>query len=60
MVTFTRRHYEMIGEMLRELDHYERKTWFYKWDRIFKADNPRYQHDKFLKFVFQGKEEIEE
>jgi len=57
MVTFTRRHYELIGEMLRELEHYEKKNWFYKWDRIFKEDNPRYQHDKFKEFVFEGKEE---
>ena len=42
--------------MLRDLEHYERKNWFYKWDRIFKEDNPRYQHDKFKEFVFKGSE----
>ena len=55
MVTFTRRHYELIGEMLRDLDHDQKLKWFEKWDQIFRNDNPRYQPEKFQEFVL-GKE----
>ena len=52
MVTFTRQHYELIGEMLRDLsDDEDKRKWFAKWDDIFRADNPRYQPDKFYEFV---------
>jgi hypothetical protein len=51
VVTFTRRHYVLIGEMLRELPDQEKRKWFAKWDDIFRADNPRYQPDKFFEFV---------
>ena len=53
MVTFTRRHYELIGEMLRDLSQEEKIKWFDKWNTIFLNDNPRYQHDKFKEFVFE-------
>ena len=42
----------MIGKMLRELPTGLKKTWFDKWDGIFRSDNPRYQPDKFYQFVF--------
>ena len=42
----------MIGDMLREMESpHEKKKWFMKWDETFKADNPRYQPDKFFEFV---------
>jgi len=54
VVTFTRRHYVLIGEMLREnsFDRVEKKKWFDVWDSTFRKDNPRYQHDKFFEFVY--------
>ena len=53
MVTFTKRHYTMIGDMLREMESpHEKKKWFMKWDETFKADNPRYQHTMFHDYVY--------
>ena len=39
--------------MLRDLPDFTKITWFEKWDRIFKEDNPRYQPEKFKAFVFE-------
>jgi len=63
MVTFTRRHYEIIGEMLRHAEDQGispsyKQDWFDKWDRIFTDDNPRYQHDKFKEFVNENESDL--
>jgi hypothetical protein len=39
--------------MLQEIKHLpDKRKWFNKWDAIFKADNPRYEPDKFYSYVF--------
>ena len=57
MVTFTRRHYEMIGKMLRDLPAEYLFYWFNQWDNVFKKDNPRYQPDKFHAYVYDVERE---
>jgi len=52
MVKFTRQHYEMIGKMLRDLPAEYLFYWFKQWDTVFKADNPRYESDKFHSYVY--------
>ena len=58
MVKFTRQHYEMICEMLKEfvtakVDPELTAVWVAKWDNVFRADNPRYQSDKFKACIFE-------
>ena len=43
----------MIGDMLRELPVDLKEKWFNNWDRVFAADNPRYQSDKFYDYINQ-------
>jgi len=55
MVTFTRRHYIAIAEMLKEIDqdnHDLAKKWAGKWHETFVADNPRYDGQRFMEFIF--------
>ena len=56
MVLFTRRHYEMIGKMLRDLPVEYLFYWFNQWDKVFRKDNPRYEPDKFHAYVYDIEE----
>ena len=58
MVTFTRRHYVMICDMLKQMtesdDGFTRtmgEDWLKKWDKIFQDDNPRYDRNRFFTYV---------
>jgi|TARA_R110002020_G_scaffold466805_3_gene689781 hypothetical protein len=58
MVTFTRRHYETIGTMLRQMTESDDgltrtmgEDWLIYWDKMFQNDNPRYQREKFFTYV---------
>jgi len=48
----------MICEMLKEfvtakVDPELTAVWVAKWDNVFRADNPRYQSDKFKACIFE-------
>lgn len=49
MVMYTRRHYIQIGNTIKNSRNKRRET--EKWVRIFKADNPRFDEQRFREFV---------
>lgn len=51
MVKYTRRHYLEIGGLIKKLPKKQRKTEFNKWNKIFKRDNPRYDSNRFKKYL---------
>jgi hypothetical protein len=52
MPRYTKKHYVQIGNTLRKLPKKVREVEYRKWNRIFKADNPKYDSKKFKKYVY--------
>jgi hypothetical protein len=48
---YQRRHYIKIGNTLKNLPKEEKQKEFKKWDEIFRADNERYDSQKFADFI---------
>ena len=55
MVSFTKWHYFDIGDTIRLFPKAEREKEFARWDRIFRADNPRYLADRFYDYAVRKK-----
>lgn len=51
MGKYTRRHYIDIGNTLKKLPKKKRLTEYYKWNKIFKADNSRYDSKRFKEYI---------
>jgi len=51
MVKFTRQHYIAIGDTVKKLPQKAKQKEFDRWDKIFKADNPRYDSYRFAKHI---------
>jgi hypothetical protein len=51
MPKYTRQHYIAISNTIKKLPRKEREREYRKWNRIFKADNPRYNSKMFKEFV---------
>ena len=48
---YTRRHYIAIGKTIKKLPKKKRQTEYRSWNKTFKKDNPRYDSNRFKKFV---------
>ena len=49
MVKYTRRHFQDIASLIREVPKTRRKAECEKYCRLFKKDNPRFDEAKFKK-----------
>lgn len=48
---FSRKTYIEIGNVIKELSKKKRMIEYRKWDKIFKADNPRYDSKRFKEHI---------
>jgi len=51
MVKFTRQHYIMVGDLIKKMPKHKRQKEFEKWDKTFRADNPRYDSYRLAKWI---------
>lgn len=48
---YSRKNYIGIGDTIKKLPMKKRMTEYKKWNKVFKADNPRYKQKVFKKYV---------